>query len=100
MEHVAQLWQVHIKDEARFLAYARHAETVRRPFGLVNHLVLKTGTTPEEYTVLLVWQDEASYQRWRASAERRQLLEQASYVRVGEPRRVHRVVLESDGAGR
>lgn len=95
MGHVAQLWQVHVNNEERFLAYARRAEEVRRPYGLVQHLVLKTGTTPSEYTVLLVWEDEVSYQRWRASAERRQLLEEASYFRVGEPRRVYQVMVES-----
>ena len=96
MTQVAQLWQVQAGDPDAYLAFVQRSAGVRRPYGLSYQIVLKTGVNPREFTCLLVWNDQASYERWKASPERREMLEEGSRLRVGEPRRLYQVVMGPD----
>jgi quinol monooxygenase YgiN len=69
------------------LAWLRDAMAARREAGMTYHAIVRSRTDPSDYLALMVWPDQATYDRWNASDARARLFADQPHYLVREPTR-------------
>lgn len=96
MSHLVLVRPVHFppgREEAG-LAWLREAMAARERAGLIRHAIMRSRTDPRDYVALMVWPDEATYQAWNSSEERKRLFADAPHYLAREPTRRYELLDE------
>jgi heme-degrading monooxygenase HmoA len=86
MAHLVLVRPVHFppgREEAG-LAWMQEAMAARTRAGMLRHAIMRSRTDPRDYVALMVWPDEATYQAWNESDERKRLFGEGPHYMARE----------------
>src|SRR5579884_1115540 len=78
------------------LAWLKDAMEARERAGMLSHAIMRSRTDRGDYVALMVWPDEATYDRWHHSPERQRLFADQPHYLAREPTRRYEL-LEANG---
>jgi quinol monooxygenase YgiN len=97
MAHLVLVRPVHFppgREEAG-LSWLREAMAARERAGMLRHAIMRSRTDPRDYVALMVWPDEASYDAWNSSPERKRLFGEGPHYLAREPTRRYELLDET-----
>jgi hypothetical protein len=74
------------------LEWSRSIEPIRRRFGLKSQFMAKGIIDPTQYVLVQTWECQEAYERYKASAERAELVIQARRLYVFDPSALYEIV--------
>jgi heme-degrading monooxygenase HmoA len=74
------------------VAWLNQTEDVRRAAGQINQYVLRGQVDLHDYQWIQIWQDFATYDRWRKSPERSRLADERARFMTHGPTRSYDVL--------